>query len=405
MISTRKRRKKRRHQLRNALPAVTTAVFLILFTALIACSARTETERVSDTGPPPHLSAAAGSWTTDWGNTAIDTGELISGGVIRDGIPSIDDPAHESVTEAAEWLADTEPVIVLEISGDARAYPLSILTRHEIVNDTVGGVPVAVTFCPLCNSALVFDRQVDGDIYEFGVSGLLRNSDLVMYDRTTESLWQQFTGEGIVGEHAGDVLGVVPSAIVGFADFADTHPDGLVLSTGGRSYGRNPYAYYDSGTDIPFLFFGEPDDRLPLMLRVVGFVLEEKAIAYPYDVLSRERVVNDAIGDQDIVVFFRFGTNSALDAPAIAEGRDVGAATVFDPTVEGERLVFSFDGEYFTDEQTNSAWSLLGTAVEGPLSGTALSPLAHSDHFWFSWAAFYPDTEIYTGSEDGETTE
>jgi hypothetical protein len=389
---------KRRRQAKSTLIAALAAVSLLLFVVLTACSAETDRAESPDVGSPPaNLSMVAGSWATDWEKTTIDLAELISGGVTRDGIPSINDPAHESTDNAAQWLVDTEPVIVLDIEGDARAYPLSILTRHEIVNDTVGGVPVAVTFCPLCNSALVFDRRVNGDIYEFGVSGLLRNSDLVMYDRSTESLWQQFTGEGIVGEHAGDVLAIVPSSIVSFADFIETHPDGRVLSTGGRTYGRNPYTYYDSGTGKPFLFFGEPDDRLPLMLRVVGFTTGDRTVAYPYDVLSRERAVNDTVGGQDIVIFFRFGTSSALDSPIIAEGRDVGAATVFDPTLDGEKLTFFFDGEHFVDEQTNSTWTLLGKATGGPLTERELIPLAHSDHFWFSWAAFYPDTSIYPG--------
>jgi len=400
MNDTLRQLKKRRGWEKNSLIVAPAAIFLLLFVVLTACSAETNTsESPGSNTPPAHLSAVAGNWATDWGKATIDLAELISGGVIRDGIPSIDDPDHVSIEHAAEWLIYTEPVIVLDIEGDAWAYPLSILTRHEIVNDMVGGVPVAVTFCPLCNSALVFDRRVDGDTYEFGVSGLLRNSDLVMYDRTTESLWQQFTGEGIVGEHAGDVLTIMPSSIVSFADFAEAYPDGLVLSTGGRTYGRNPYAYYDSGTGKPFLFFGEPDDRLPHMLRVVGMSVDDKAVAYPYDVLSRERVVNDTVAGRDIVIFFRYGTNSALDAPVIAEGKDIGAATVFVPSVDGERLTFFFDGESFRDEKTNSIWTLLGTAVDGPLSGTALSPLVHSDHFWFSWAAFYPDTEIYTGTD------
>jgi hypothetical protein len=194
------------------------------------------------------LRRATGSWNTNWNKHTINYSELLSGGPPRDGIPSIDDPTFVSPGEAAEWLADNEPVIALEIDGDARAYPLQILTWHEIVNDTVGGVPVIVTFCPLCNSALTFDRRLGGEVYEFGTSGLLRNSDLVMYDRTSESLWQQLTGEAIVGDLVGETLDFLPSSLVGFGDFRETFPEGIVLSkdTGfGRNYGRNPYAGYD----------------------------------------------------------------------------------------------------------------------------------------------------------------
>ena len=148
--------------------------------------------------------------------------------------------------QSADWLADNEPVVALEINGHARAYPLQILMWHEIANDTVLRCPtVAVTFCPLCNSAIVFDSRVGDEVYDFGVSGLLINSDLVMYDRTTESLWQQFTGEGIVGDHAGDQLSFIPSSLISFADFKELYPDGIVLSreTGYmRQYGTNPYA-------------------------------------------------------------------------------------------------------------------------------------------------------------------
>lgn len=346
---------------------------------------------------PDRLLYTARGWLTDWSRHTVPYDEIFSGGVPRDGIRSIDDPQFIGYDEASEWLADTEPVMALEIEGDARAYPLSILTRHEIANDVVGGVPVAVTFCPLCNSGLVFDRRVDGEVYEFGVSGLLRNSDLIMYDRTTESLWQQFTGEGIVGDHAGDRLDFIPSSIVSYADFRAAYPDGVVLSNMGRSYGANPYAFYDQGDSRPFLFFGELDDRLPVMMRVVGLDFDGVGMAYPYDVLSEEQVVNDTVGGQPLVIFFKFGTNSALGAPVIAQAEDVGATTVYDPRLNRQRLTFRLEGDAFVDEQTGSTWNMLGQAIEGELAGERLAPLTHSDHFWFSWAAFFPETAIYGG--------
>ncbi len=178
---------------------------------------------------PSRLGAITSSWKTDWNRHTIDYEELLSGGPPRDGIPSIDQPLFVDPSTAGEWLADNEPVIALEIDGEARAYPLQILTWHEIVNDSLAGVPVVVTFCPLCNSALVFDRRLNDQVLEFGTSGLLRYSDLVMYDRNTESLWQQFTGEGIVGELAGEQLEFFPSSIVSFADFRAAFAEGVVL--------------------------------------------------------------------------------------------------------------------------------------------------------------------------------
>lgn len=340
------------------------------------------------------------SWDTNWNRHTIEYDELLAGGPPRDGIPSIDDPQFVTPEEAEAWLAANEPVITLEINGDARAYPLQILTWHEIANDEVGDVPVAVTFCPLCNSALTFDRRLDGQVLEFGTSGLLRHSDLVMYDRTTETLWQQFTGEAIVGDLVGKQLTFLPSALVSFDDFREAHPDGRVLSreTGySRPYGENPYAGYDTIGQDPFLFQGPTDDRLPAMARVVTVSLDDEDVAYPYTVLEEQGVVNDNVGGQDLVVFFTPGTNSALGAPIIAEAADVGATNVFDPRLDGETLTFLRDGETIVDEQTGSEWNILGEAVAGELAGKQLESIVHGDHFWFSWAAFKPDTIIYQG--------
>ena len=208
---------------------------------------------------PDYRRALAGArfrtfgWETDFSRHTVSYDEITSGGPPRDGIPPIDSPSFVSPDSAEEWLADKEPVIALEVNGDSRAYPLQILTWHEIVNDEVGGVPVTVTFCPLCNSALVFDRRLDGVVYDFGTSGNLRHSDLIMWDRQTESWWQQLTGEGIVGELAGRMLTFLPAPLVSFEDFRAASPDGKVLSrdTGhSQPYGSNPYAGYDR-TDNP----------------------------------------------------------------------------------------------------------------------------------------------------------
>lgn len=357
---------------------------------------------------PESLRALTSGWKTNWTKRLVPYDEILSGGPPRDGIRSIDDPQFETTESAAGWLAGNEPVIALEIGDDARAYPLQIITWHEIVNDEVGGRPVVVTFCPLCNSALAFDSVVGGQTLEFGVSGLLRNSDLIMYDRTTETLWQQFTGEAIIGDLAGERLTILPASIVSFDDFRATHPGGRVLSreTGLRdpsSYGTNPYAGYDTydhilsaGGNLP-LFTGEPDGRLGAADRVVTVSLDESGVdvAYPYTVLEEVRVINDAPGGRDLVVFFTPGTASALGARVIAEAEDVGATGVFDPVLDGRRLTFRFDGEQIVDEETGSAWNILGRATTGPLAGQRLSPIVHGDHFWFSWAAFKPETSIY----------
>ena len=243
-----------------------------------------------------------GQWDTDFTIHSIDLGEFVSGGPPKDGIRSLDDPAFESVFEADSGLEDREPVIVVEINEDARAFPLRILTRHEIANTTIGGTPVTVTFCPLCNSAITFKRELNGVVHDFGVSGFLRNSDLVMYDRQTETWWQQFTGEAIVGVQTGALLDIVPSSVVSWSDFKAAHPDGQVLSqdTGfGADYGFNPYIGYDSDEN-PFLFRGEFDDRLSPIERVVAVELNDEAVAYPFTALEEQRVVADTVGGVDI---------------------------------------------------------------------------------------------------------
>lgn len=344
---------------------------------------------------------ASANWKTNFARHSVPFDEIMSGGVGRDGIPSIDAPEFISNTEAQEWLADNEPVIALELDGDARAYPLQILTWHEIVNDTVGNVPVAVTFCPLCNSAIVFDRRVAGEVYEFGVSGLLRNSDLVMYDRTSESLWQQFTGEAIIGDLTGTQLTFLPSSLISFADFQAAYPEGQVLSqdTGfNRRYGVNPYTNYDANGGTPFLFDGEIDERLPAMERVVAVTLTDADgttvdIAYPLRSLAEAGVINDT--EHNLVVFHLPGTSSALGATQIAEGADVGATGVFDPRLDDQTLTFRREGATIVDEQTGSTWNILGEAISGELAGRQLTPIIHGNHFWFAWAAFHPDTLVH----------
>ena len=307
----------------------------------------------------------------------------------------------EDFDEAALWIRDREPVLAVEVNGDARAYPLGILLWHEIVNDTIGGVPVAVTFCPLCNTALVFGRELDGRVLEFGVSGNLRNSDLIMFDRQTESWWQQVTGEAIVGELVGSQLQFLASSLVSFEDFRNGFPDGQVLSrdTGSlfaaQNYGLNPYQYYDNKRNSPFLFFGERDARLPLMERVVGLNVGGSTKAYPFDGLKQQRVIHDEVGGKQVVVFWKAGTTSALDDAIIAFSNDVGATGVFDPVVDGQRLTFKADGDGFIDEETGSVWNIFGKAESGPLQGKRLEPIIHTNHFWFAWVAFSPDTQIY----------
>ena len=246
------------------------------------------------------------------------------------------------------------------------------MTWHEIVNDIVGGEPVIVTFCPLCNSAIVFERRMGDTINSFGVSGLLRYSDLIMYDRDTDSWWQQILGEAIVGELTGTRLPKVPASIISWADFRQNYPDGQVLTrdTGfTREYGRNPYTGYDDIDSSPFLFVGPEDGRLRPVERVAAVELGGESVAYPFLRLEETPVVNDDIGGTPVVVLFSPGTTSALDGSDIAASRDVGATGVYDRRLGDQTLTFRPDSNAFIDEETGSTWNVLGRAVDGPLTG------------------------------------
>ncbi len=327
---------------------------------------------------------------------SVDYNDVISGGPPPDGIPPIDNPTFDSIAAGDTWLADQQPVIALAIEGEARAYPLAILTRHEIANDEIAGIPVAVTFCPLCNAAVVFNREVNGEVLRFGVSGNLRNSDLIMWDNKTLSWWQQFTGEAIVGTLTGAQLEMIPAPLVSWGDFKESYPDGVVLSTRGRSYGNNPYVGYDS-TDNPFLFRGELDRRLRATERVLGYFSGETAIAYPLPTIAEEGIIADTIDGQNVVIFYEAGQVSALDEASIANSKEVGSAAMYAAEVEGQLLTFSRQDGRIIDNETGSEWNVFGQAINGELAGTHLRPILSHMHFWFAWAAFRPDTTVYDG--------
>ncbi len=332
--------------------------------------------------------------STDFCQHSIDYGDIISGGPPPDGIPPLDNPTFDSIAAGDEWLADVQPVIALAVGDQAKAYPLGILTRHEIANDEIAGIPVAVTFCPLCNAGIVFKREVNGEILRFGVSGNLRNSDLVMWDNKTLSWWQQFTGTAIVGQLTGTQLEIIPAQMVAWKDFKAAYPHGQVLSNNGSNYNVNPYTGYDS-TDNPFLFFDTPDPRLPATERVLGYFAKEIAVAYPLPVIAAQKIIEDAVDGRKIVIFYEPGQVSALDQRTIDESKEVGSAGMFIPQVDDRALTFTHNNGIITDNETGSQWDVFGRAVAGELSGRQLEPVISHTHFWFAWAAFRPNTTVY----------
>jgi hypothetical protein len=340
--------------------------------------------------PPRHLDVET------FPEALVERELIVAGGPPPDGIPSIDDPLFEDVADV-DWLEPQEAVLALIHDGEARAYPTQVMVWHEIVNDEIAGVPISVTYCPLCSSGVAFDRRVGDRVLDFGTSGSLYQANLVMYDRQTESLWTQLDGRSVIGELVGEELRQLPLATVAWEDFANLHPEGQVLSldTGfDRPYGRNLYASYEHrDRPVAGYFTGDADPTLPAYERVVAFEHDGVALAVPTRELADRRVVAADIGDVPVTIWHVDGMTSPLSSTEIAGGAVIGSTGVFVAEVGGEETSFSASGPgEFIDAATGSTWNILGEAESGPAAGDRLEPIPHLDTFWFAWATFQPDT-------------
>ncbi|WP_420549866.1 DUF3179 domain-containing protein [Curvivirga sp.] len=264
-------------------------------------------------------------WRNSWPNTDfskynVDLSEILSGGPTKDGIPPIDNPIFIQASQN-QVIEPNEPVISIIHNDIAKAYPLRIMMWHEIVNDEIGDLPIAVTFCPLCNASIVYDRRLNNEIYTFGTTGKLRHSDLIMWDRQTESWWQQFSGEAIVGELTGSELTVIPSRLESFKKFlARTDENALLLVPNDqnmRPYGSNPYSRYDGG--YPFLYKGDLPENIKPLERVVS--LSDRKQAWSFSYLKEHGQITT---DENIEITWEAGQVSALDTEWIPNGKDVG---------------------------------------------------------------------------------
>ncbi len=279
----------------------------------------------------------------------VDPDKLIGGGPAPDGIPSIDAPRYVSVEEAEAWIDDDEEVLALEVNGVVRAYPHQVLVWHEIVNDTIAGKPVAVTYCPLCGSGIAYERRLDGEPVEFGTSGKLYNSNLVMYDRTTGSYWTQIDGVSIVGELAGRELMPVSIDTVVWGEWKRFHPEAEVLSreTGfSRAYGSDPYAGYDESERLWFPVEAR-DDRIHPKAVVFGVEVDGVHLAFREDALLERLVLEHEV-----------------------EGVPIVASRAHDGTV---------------------------TVIREDTGNEVIKQRV----FWFSWYAFHPDTRLVPPANDG----
>ncbi len=323
-------------------------------------------------GPP-----TGGTQQTD--NRLVPTDQIVSGGPPPDGIPSIDQPKFISAS-AATFLADSyDMVIGIDYNGDARAYPLQILVWHEIVNDVIGGLPLAITYCPLCYSTAAFIRVVNNVTVTFGTSGKLYNNNLVMYDRVTKSLWSQIWGQAIAGQLTGQTLKRIPLDVLTWGEWKKLHPNTVVLSkqTGfNRPYGDDPYGGYSTSGEILFPL-SHLDKSLPPKTVVWGLTLGNQARAYPLQNLTT--LARDSFGGKNVLVW-RFGSDVRF----------------FDPVVKGVPLSFEDVNGTIVDLGTHSTWNYEGVATSGLLSGLNMTRYVAETSYWFAWAAFYPDTTLYS---------
>jgi len=346
------------------------------------------------------------TWKTNVKKRTVKLSEIMI--VLPKGsFPKINHPKYVGKQEAQKMFYGKEPVIAVSINGQAKAFSLNMLTTHEMVNDALGGVPILATYCPLCNAGLVYNRQINingkTEILNFEVSGMLRNSDMVMMDTETESLWQQLTGEAIVGTYAGTTLPTIPSMIVSVDEFFTRYPMGRILSkkTGiaraEKFYGYNPYVNYDSKAKPITKFFSplNVSTRLPSMERVVDIQSEGKYKIYPFSAVAKRGVIHDDFKTAKIVAFYKSGTISVMDKADITQSKDIGTVTVFKRFLNGKEYRFKKVNDVFIDENTGSKWDVMGYCYEGPLKGKQLEIEPHGNHFAFAWFAFHPKTKIF----------
>ena len=354
---------------------------------------------------PKHLEYEWTKTDTNLKNVSLSEIQMV---LPRHGFPTIDYPKFIGKRDGFLSFYKDEPVISVVIDGLAKAYPLNMLTMHEISNDTLAGIPILPTFCPLCNASMVYDRRVslngEEKVLEFEVSGMLRNSDMIMADKESQSWWQQLMGLGIVGAYTDVELTIIASQVITVESFFVRYPNGQILSPetgteGEENYGKNPYIGYDNIDNKPYDRFYDPDsvdNRLPAMERIIDIKGKENFKVYPLSILAKKGVINDNFEDEPYVLFYQKGMVSVLDQQEISKSRSVGSATVFSRQLDELELHFVSTNGNIQDNETESFWDITGRCTEGELKGEQLTPVIHSNHFAFAFLQFYPEAIIYS---------
>lgn len=345
------------------------------------------------------------SWSTDTSKRTVELSELTLAAA-KDELQTLNYPKFISKSDHHNHFYPHEPVVVITHEGRAKAYPLSLLTPFELANDSFGGQELMVTYCPMCNAAVVFNRTVnyngENHLLNFGISGILMHNDMVMYDRNTHSWWEQLMGTAIAGELSGTTMEFMPSMLISVKDFFDRFPDGQIMSPEKikmvKSHHHRAFHHMEhdsSKLESTFFLPEKTDPRLPPLERVLDIHIQDHITIYPYHMLAKEQVINQEFDGVNFSIFYHGETVSVLDEDKLNHSKHVGSATAFRTQVDGKVLTFKKDGDYFKDDQTGSIWDITGYCREGEMKGKQLWLIPHSNHFAFAFLAFFPESEIY----------
>jgi len=345
-------------------------------------------------------------WKTDSTKHTVDLRDLTMA-TAKNALPTLDYPKFIHKSDKKYNFYEHEPVICISFNGRSKAYPLSLLTMYELSNDSLGGEELMITYCPMCNAAMVFNRKVKTKgttlLLDFSISGILMHNDMVMYDRQTETWWEQLMGEAIVGELAGTELKMMRALIISAKDYFDRYPDGLILSpsditTITKRHNHRPFYHMDHdkrSIDTSYYLPEKIDPRLPPLERVLDIHVEGHTKIYPFEEIAKKQVINDVFDNMNFVIFYHGETVSVLDEDKLSKSKRTGSATAFRSNLDGVNYTFHKAGNYFMDDQTGSTWDITGYCKEGTLKGKQLWILPHSNHFAFAYLAFFPEAEIY----------
>ena len=342
------------------------------------------------------------SWDTNLNRFSVPLNDIY-GLVPRNSISPVYHSNFWNRRQAENQFFGKEPLVVVVVKSVEKAYPLSVLTYHQIINDKVANIPIAITYCPLSGSLNVYDRRVNFDgrtkLMEFGVSGMLHFGNTIMWDHETESWWQQANGKAIAGDMNEAELEVVPYMVLSYDQFYKSYPYGLVMDyhvDKAVKYGTTPYYKQDDpDKDIPNLYLAEPPLRMPPRQKVVVASSMGDQLIYPIDLVKSFGVINDTPNNNYIAIFYTKGVVSGLDEEYFKDSKDVGTCVVFSAFHRNRRLTFKKSGDDFIDEQTGSVWDISGKCIQGALKDDQLKILPYRTMFAYAALSMWPEGRIF----------